>query len=340
MKILVYSHGFKRGGAAIILLRLLRELRSRHTIHVLSIDDRDNEPLVDEYRRLGIPIVPGAITRDYDVFLINSIVGSRHVLYARDKGCPVLWWIHEPEMGLKYLEQDRADPAAFAAADRIIFPTLWQARKVYARYITRDNWGVVPAGAGIDTTAQPAPFAREPGRFYLAQLGWIGRRKGQDLSVRALNRLSNPNITLFLVGDYLAKQDFREDLERMAGPNVVFTGSQPEAVVSGYLQHCDAVVFPTRDDLIPLAILEGLAFGRCVLSSDFGPIPETIRHGLTGLLSPVNDYQVLAGNIRMVYEDRELLRRLGRAGKRILQARHGFTEHVARMERELERIAR
>jgi glycosyltransferase involved in cell wall biosynthesis len=100
------------------------------------------------------------------------------------------------------------------------------------------------------------------------------------------------------------------------------------------------MVFPTRDDLITLAILEGLSFSKCVLASSFGPIPETIRHGETGLLSPVGDWQTLAGNIRMIYEDRDLMTRLGRRGRRILERKHGFQAHVDGMEAALTQIAR
>lgn len=98
------------------------------------------------------------------------------------------------------------------------------------------------------------------------------------------------------------------------------------------------MVLPTRNDCIPLAILEGLIFGKCVLSSDFGPITETIRHGDTGLLSPVDNYHLLAENINMVYEDRGLMKRIGKNGNKIYEDKHSFSDHVERMERELESI--
>lgn len=338
MRILVYTHNFLREGAPIILLRLLRELKARHEIEVIGLRNRDHEPLVEEYRKLGIPIMPSVEPKRYDVALFNTVTASSYVLNAVEN-CPVLWWVHEPKFGLLYFEQPTFRAEAFAAASRIVFPTRWQAQTLYRPYLKRDNWTVVPYGIGMDLRPRPAPFEREPDRFYLLHLGRVDARKGQDLSAMALKHLDNPNVTLVCVGNRPEGDRFCEKVDRI-GANILYAGSVPEETVAAYIQHCDAMVFPTRDDLITLAILEGLSFSKCVLASDFGPIPETIQQGRTGLLSPVGDHRVLAGNIRMIYEDRELMQGLGQEGRKILERKHGFAKHVALMEGELQRIAR
>jgi glycosyltransferase involved in cell wall biosynthesis len=115
---------------------------------------------------------------------------------------------------------------------------------------------------------------------------------------------------------------------------------QPPTVAQAHMAHCDALLFPTRDDLITLTILEGLLHGRCVLSSDFGPIPETIIHEETGLLSPVNDSAALAANIDRIFHDRPLIDRLGAAGRAIYERKHTFAVHADAMEAEIRSIAR
>lgn len=338
MRILVYSHNFQREGAPIILLRLLRALKERHEIAVLRLVGRDHEPLLVEYEKLGIPIVGSVRPSRYDVALFNTVTASQYV--AKTAGsCPVLWWVHEPRFGLLYFQQPNFKVEAFELADRIVFPTLWQARALYQPYLKRRNWTVVPYGIGMDLSPRPAPFEREPGRFYLLHLGRVDRRKGQDLSARAVKHLDDPRVTLVCVGNRPAEDPYCVRLDEI-GANIQYAGSVPEELVAAYIQHCDAMVFPTRDDLITLAILEGLSFSKCVLASDFGPIPETIIQGHTGLLSPVDDWRVLAGNIRMIRDDPDLAAQLGRAGRQILEQKHSFEAHVAAMEKELEKTAR
>jgi alpha-maltose-1-phosphate synthase len=338
LRILVYSHNFQREGAPIILLRLLRALKDRHEITVLRLVGRDHEPLVAEYEKLGIEVTDRVKPSSYDVALFNTVTASEFVAKVTST-CPVLWWVHEPRFGLLYFQQPGFNVEAFELAQRIVFPTLWQARALYQPYLKRRNWTVVPYGIGMDLTPRPAPFEREPGRFYLLHLGRVDRRKGQDLSARALKHLADPMLTLVCVGNRPADDPYCVRLDEI-GADIRYTGSMPEEMVAAYIQHCDAMVFPTRDDLITLAILEGLSFSKCVLASDFGPIPETIIQGRTGLLSPVDDWRVLAGNIRMIQADPELAQQLGQQGRKILEQKHGFEAHVAAMEKELERIAR
>jgi glycosyltransferase involved in cell wall biosynthesis len=338
MKILVHSHNYLREGAQIILFRLIRELVKRHEIHMVRLINRPGEPLIAEYEKLGARFVESVSMRDYDVLLCNTITASKVVTRAAGR-CPVLWWIHEPKFGRIYMDMPTFRFDAYTKADRIVFPTQWQADTLYAKHLESDNWTVVPYGIGMDLSPQPAPFNREPGKFYLLHLGRVDRRKGQDLSALALKHLNHPDIRLVCVGNRPADDPYCAKVDAI-GADIVYTGNVGEAEVAAYIQHCDAMVFPTRDDLITLAILEGLSFSKCVLASSFGPIPETIRHGETGLLSPVGDWQTLAGNIRMIYEDRNLMTRLGRRGRRILERKHGFQAHVDGMEAALTQIAR
>lgn len=337
MRILLYSHNFLREGAPIILLRLVRDLAKRHQIDFMRLINRAVEPLQEEFVAAGARMIESAQLVEYDVALYNTITAHNYVAKSQGR-VPCLWWVHEPRFGLRYLDND-FDYSAFEKATRIVFPTRWQADALYKPYLKRNNWTVVPYGIGLDTAPRPCPFDKQPDKFYLLHLGRIDHRKGQDLSVSALKLLNDPRLVLVFVGNRKPDDPYAAQLDA-AGVPILYTGSVPEETVAAYIQHCDAMVFPTRDDLITLAILEGLCLSKCVLASDFGPIPETILHGRTGLLSPVGDARVLAANIRAVMADPILRERLGRLGRRILERKHSFEAHVAGMERELTRIAR
>ncbi len=336
MRLLVYSHNFRREGAPIILFRLLRALRERHDIHLMALK-RPEEPLVEDYRHIGIPLIGGPDPTGYDAMLVNTLPASPVVVHGA-QSLPVLWWIHEPQMGLKFMAQESFDMRAFTAARRIVFPTRWQAETLYRNWLTGDNWTVVPYGIGTDLSVQPCPFTREPGKLYLLQLGMVDERKGYDISIEALRRLADPGIQLFCLGRKDANPAYYEAI-RNRWPHVHFLGSQPEAMVNAWLQHCDGLLFPTRDDLITLSILEAMTFAACVIASDFGPIPEAIQHGESGLLSPVNDAAALAANIARIRHDPALSRRLGEAGRQVLRRYFAFEDHVNRMETELSTLA-
>lgn len=344
MRILAYSNAFDRSGAPIVLFRLLRALARRHTVHVLDVACRDRD-LVDDYRASGIALVDGVSLGDYDVGLFNTLLAAPKVAEAGSR-LPVLWWIHEAAFGLELIADPRhgIGGASFRAARAIVFPTEWQATSVYARHLAGGApWHCVPYG--VDDRGEPAdggapcPFRREAGRLHLVQLGAICHRKGHDVVAAALERLGDPGIVWICVGDEHMYPDFAAAI-RGGAVAPLCVGVRNEAEVSAFLRHCDAVLCPTRDDLIPLSILEAMAHARCVVASDYGPIPETVVDGETGLLAPVGDAPALAAAIGRLRRDPGLAGRLGEAGLAVLRRRHGFAAHVAGMEAALAGIAR
>jgi glycosyltransferase involved in cell wall biosynthesis len=344
MRIGVYCHRLDRTGAPIILLRLIRNLAKRHQIELL-LPGAGINTLLPEYEALGVRCHQGIRPAELDVFLLNTLI-SGPILVQMANLVPTVYWVHEPRGGMAFFENGKTDPRAFDLASRVVFPTLWQAETLFKPYLTHDNWEVVPYGIGTDPAPQPCPFVKQPGKFYLLHLGMLDARKGQDMTVRALELLNNPDIEVFFCGDPTIAPGYTERLKAFVDERPLlrdrahFMGSVPEATVNAYIQHCDASVFPTRDDLITLVILESMFFGRCVISSDFGPIPETLTHGENGLLFPVDDAEAMAANIDRVYRDRGLLERLGAAARLRYEERHSFESHVAGMERVLTSVAR
>lgn len=340
MRILAYTHSFERSGAPIVLFRLLRELARRHTVHVLDFPSRDRS-LVRDLEEAGVIVVGAAPTRNYDVGLFNTVLAAP--LIARfGRRLPILWWIHEPAFGLELIHDERygIETKAFGMARAIVFPTEWQATTLYAPYLEgKVPWQVIPYGVEVRDVRHPCPFDREEGKLYLVQLGALCHRKGHDVAAAALERLGDPGIEWICLGNDVLYRELPARAAR-GGVTLRCAGVRDEAGVAAHLQHCDALLCPTRDDLISLSILEAMSFSRCVVASDFGPIPEAIVDGQTGLLARVGDGAALAAAIARLRREPGLASRLGAAGHAVVRRKHDFARHVARMEAALEAVAR
>ncbi|MBM3600876.1 MAG: glycosyltransferase family 4 protein [Alphaproteobacteria bacterium] len=345
MRIIAYSHRLDYTGAPLILFRLMRHLRARHEIVVLLPRHGDVGALRQDYEAAGIECVAYIDARKYDVLVANTLMSFDVVKKAQGQ-LPILWWIHEPAGGVEWLTTGRVDAKAFGVPDAVVFPTRWQYETLYRPYVGGRRHAIVPYGIGIDPHVGPPPANRDPADLHLLQLGIVAARKGVDVTLRALKRLANPRIKLTLMGSCIFQPNFVAQVTAtIAGHSVLnqtveVTGEQPPAVAQSHMAHCDALLFPTRDDLITLTILEALLHRRCVLSSDFGPIPETVMHDQTGLLSPVGDDAALAANIDRIFHDRGLIKRLGDAGRAIYDHKHTFTAHAQGMEAEIAAVAR
>lgn len=345
MRILAYSHQLDYTGAPILLFRLLRHLRQRHEVTLLLPRRLDTGPLRTDYETTGIVCVASVNPRRFDVIVANTLLAFDVVRAAAGK-VPILWWIHEPRNGRKWIDSGLIDTGAFARASKIVFPTRWQYEALYKPFVGATPHAVVATGISVEPYLGPPPEPRAPGELRLLQLGMISHRKGVDVALRALKQLANPRIKLTLMGSQTVEPDFARsmrasiDSDPVLSTTVTVMPEQPPAIAQAHMAHCDVLLHPTRDDLIPLTILEGLRHRRCVLASDFGPIPETIIHGEAGLLSPVDDPMTLAANIDRVFHDRPLIDRLGEAGRAIYDRKHTFGRHATNMEAEITSVAR
>ncbi|HTU90473.1 MAG TPA: glycosyltransferase family 4 protein, partial [Gemmataceae bacterium] len=85
-----------------------------------------------------------------------------------------------------------------------------------------------------------------------------------------------------------------------------------------------------------LKVLQYLAAGLPVIANPVGVQMEMVRHGETGILAWTPEQWIEA--VRRLADDRELRRRMGRAGRRLVETRYSIAEGAARWVRLLERL--
>ena len=78
-------------------------------------------------------------------------------------------------------------------------------------------------------------------------------------------------------------------------------------------------------------MIEQMAFGLAVITSDNGSQPEFIRNGENGLLCPPNAPQTLADALRRLLTNSELTQRLGQQAQRDFFAAHSYDRFIQKM---------
>ena len=125
--------------------------------------------------------------------------------------------------------------------------------------------------------------------------------KGQHMVVEALPALRerHPNILYVMVGGPRAEEpSYLASLKRRAtelglDDHVHFAGPQPHPELARWYNAADLFVLPTRSEGCPNVLLESLACGVPVVATEVGGVPEIIRQGREGLLSPYGDLSAL-----------------------------------------------
>lgn len=190
----------------------------------------------------------------------------------------------------------------------------------YAR-IPLDRLRLVRGGVDVDRIRSAAPIDR-------ASLGlqatdrmvlWVGRLdpvKGLDVLIRAFEPVAREtNAHLLLVGGGA----LRDELERLARerrlePRVHFLG--PRTDVPSLLKAADLFVFPSRTEGLPNALLEAMAAGCPIVTTDVPGCRDLITHEESGIFVPYGDTSALAGAMRRLLRDRSTAGRFAETASR------------------------
>lgn len=98
---------------------------------------------------------------------------------------------------------------------------------------------------------------------------------------------------------------------------VRFPGCVPKSEVGHLLDQADVFLNTTDVDNTPVSVLEAMACGLCVASTDAGGLPQLLRDGEDALLVRVGDAEAMAARVLRLLREPELAQRLsGTAAER------------------------
>ncbi len=136
---------------------------------------------------------------------------------------------------------------------------------------------------------------------------------------------------LVVVGD----GERREPLRRLAhqlglASRIHFLGWRTD--LQAILGELDMVICCSRNEGTPVALIEAMAAGIPVVSTDVGGVGDLVVQGETGWLVPPDDPPALAQAVQRLLEDPALRRRLAAAARPHALSRHDVKGLIHRME--------
>ncbi|WP_232297918.1 glycosyltransferase family 4 protein [Nitrosospira sp. NpAV] len=100
---------------------------------------------------------------------------------------------------------------------------------------------------------------------------------------------------------------------------VTFTGRVDNEGMADLYRSADIMVNPSLADNMPISVLEALASGVPVVSTDVGGVPYLVEHGKTALLVPVKDPAAMADAILALLNEPARARQISEAGRASVQ---------------------
>ena len=267
-----------------------------------------------------------------DVLLhAQDCISARAAARVRDAGTgvPVVRTVHHVDDFSSRLLMQCQRQAVLEPDVVLVVTQVW-------REILQSDYGVtatvVPNGVDVAAYCGGSPIraaelrasvgAQE--RPLLLSVGGIEPRKGVADLVRALSLMGDLRPVLAVLGGH-SFQDYRAyrasvlaelpGLGLAAGVDLVEVGTVPEQDMAAWYAAADVLAFPSVKEGFGLAVLEAMAAGLPVVTSDLPVFREYLRPGQDALLVEVGDVPALAGALARAVQDDALRERLRTAGR-------------------------
>jgi glycosyltransferase involved in cell wall biosynthesis len=141
--------------------------------------------------------------------------------------------------------------------------------------------------------------------------------KGVDHTIEAFARVRkrHPEALYRIVGkgsDKPRLQQLAASLE--LGDSVIFEEDLTDEELAQRYRRCAAYVMPSGQEGFGIVFLEAMRFSKPCLGGNAGGTPDVIDDGVTGILVPFGDLDVLTSSMERLLSDPDLRRRMGLAG--------------------------
>ena len=186
-----------------------------------------------------------------------------------------------------------------------------------------DDRTVLIPGSGVDTLAL-TPLPEPAGEVTVAFVGRLLADKGVQTLIAAhqLAVGQGASVRLLVAGDADPANPASipaPEIERWRQlPLVEMLGHVRD--IKGVWARSHVAVLPSRREGLPKSLLEAAAYGRPLIATDVPGCREIARHDVNALLVPVDDPGPLAGALTILARDSALRRRLGSAGRGIVES--------------------
>lgn len=193
-------------------------------------------------------------------------------------------------------------------------------------FTARDRQGLeqaVPEAhfAALAPFLDTAPFAEitprpQPGHLIAVAMMRPGDKMASfTMLVEALARIADEDWTLSIVGDGKMRVELEQRFAGFGPDRVRFHGERSAAEIAGLLGKSALYVWPGCGEAYGLAYLEAQAAGVPVVAQATGGVPEVVRDGVTGLLTPEGDVAAYAAAVRRLLRDEGLRQAMAGAAR-------------------------
>jgi glycosyltransferase involved in cell wall biosynthesis len=239
-------------------------------------------------------------------------------------------WAHSCELPVVYEEHQTPDPQfnwwkgfeyKINLADRVIAVSEKSAEGL--RDVCKVTRPIVVHGPLLSDPFEgkwQREYAQPTSRpFAITTLARLYVTKGLThlLDTAVLVKQSHPEVQFNVYGEGELRDELLAKAERLGldGKSIFRGAFSSRAELTNIMSNTDIFLLSSVLEGQPLVVVEAMAYGCPIVSTNVGGIPELIQDGVNGLLCPPEKPECLAEKIGRLIDDPELRKKLGHAAR-------------------------
>lgn len=209
---------------------------------------------------------------------------------------------------------------AFKNSKAVFFQNKDDIQQMVSHGFLQDNKIVMVRGSGVNL--EKFKLTHLPNVITFLFVGRIIRDKGVSEYLRASKYIKSKygsKVKCLLVGPFDTNPSALslKDLAPFIDSGVEYFGEQMDVIP--YLEQCSVFVLPSYHEGTPKSVLEAMAMGRAIITTDAPGCRETVSDGTNGFLVPVGDVESIIDKMEMFINHPDLANTMGLASRKIAE---------------------
>lgn len=184
------------------------------------------------------------------------------------------------------------------------------------------NIRVIPDGVDLKRFSPP-DRSMVPKTIKILAVGRLIPRKGFDCLIKSIPialKLTKGDFCVEIVGDGPLWNELRQ-LSKQEGVDkkVIFSGSIPYEELHKKYREADVFVLTSKAEGMPLVVLEAMACGLPIISTNVQGVDELVLPGVNGFLFQPSDHNALGRHIASIVSDHRMRIEMGKQSLKIIK---------------------
>ena len=165
---------------------------------------------------------------------------------------------------------------------------------------------------------------------YVLYFGRVDRSKGILTLIKAAAPLKN--IPLYIVGEGEAMSEVEQIIEENGCEHIHLLGFKQGDELRELILNSMCTILPSEwYENCPMSILESFAYGKPVIGTNMGGIPELIEDEVDGFLVPPGEHELLRERLRWMCEHKTEVVEMGKAARKKMETQFNADIHYQKI---------